>query len=465
MPVPLPDDDYSIREAGYKPQLKRGLHFFASFSVAFSAISILTGLFAGYGFVLQKAGPFGFWSWWLVVLGHTLVALVFADMAGRIALAGSLYNWTTRLAGPFVGWLAGWMLLGVWAISGASVNVTLVPILRALTGVAYSPLESKCICVFLIVLQALINIYGVRLASKINLIAVATEIAALIGFAILIGVFAAAAGHLHPSLLFSLPQTQPPYWQGFLMACLLGIWTFIGFEGSADVGEETIGVHSVAPRGIITSILTGGVLGFLFIAIFTMAIPDVAKITASGSPLADIAHSVLGVGLANMFLVFVVVSVFACALIGIAMSARIIFAMSRDGRFPGASFFSRVSSHQIPENAVWLVAAVGIVCVLLADTATVLYAAGSVLGIAAYLTTVLSFAFGHKKVAQKGAFTLGIWHWPVIILAVAWLIVELLILTVPEEFHPVAVATGCVLLVGLIIYPFIRYSSNRRLSK
>jgi hypothetical protein len=81
------------------------------------------------------------------------------------------------------------------------------------------------------------------------------------------------------------------------------------------------------------------------------------------------------------------------------------------------------------------------------------------------LTTVLSFAFGHKKVAQKGAFTLGIWHWPVIILAVAWLIVELLILTVPEEFHPVAVATGCVLLVGLIIYPFIRYSSNRRLSK
>ena len=59
-------DDQAIIEAGHRPQLHRSLSFFASFAIAFSVISITTGIFANYGFVLSKAGPFGFWTWLLV---------------------------------------------------------------------------------------------------------------------------------------------------------------------------------------------------------------------------------------------------------------------------------------------------------------------------------------------------------------------------------------------------------------
>jgi amino acid transporter len=447
-----PHDDSSVIEAGYKPQLKRGLHFFASFSVAFSCMSVLTGVFANYGFVLQKAGPFGMWSWWLVVLGHTLVALVYAEMTGRMALAGSAYNWNTRLSRPFVGWMTGWMYVWLQFIAGASVNITIIPILQTLLGVQYTSLQSKAICICMILIQALINVHGVRLASRINLISVIIEMTALLGFGLLIGSIVAFQGHAHLSLLTSVPHGDTNYWQPFLMACLLGVWTMIGFEGAAEMGEETANVHHVSPRGVFSSVLVAGILGFILLFSLTIAIPDLKAITASADPIGDITRSVIGVPLTNIFLILVLISIFACALVCNTTGARMVWAMSRDKKFPAHKFFSKVSSRQVPAAAVWLVSIVGIICVLFADTATALYASGAVMGILAYLLTVLSFVFGNKKIPKKGAFTLGIWHWPVVILATAWLIIEVAILTVPEEFHSVAWTTGGILIAGGIVY-------------
>ena len=73
-------------------------------------MSVLMGIFANYGYVLGKGGPFGLWTWLLVGAGQLLVALVFAEMAGRIPLTGALYNWNTRLTNPTVGWFTAWLL-------------------------------------------------------------------------------------------------------------------------------------------------------------------------------------------------------------------------------------------------------------------------------------------------------------------------------------------------------------------
>src|ERR1700722_17501434 len=94
------DDDSAIIEAGYQPRLRRSVGFFSAFAISFSAISILTGVISNYGFVLGKAGPFGIWMWVLVSIGHMLVALVFAEMAGRIPLTGCSYNWNSKLVNP-----------------------------------------------------------------------------------------------------------------------------------------------------------------------------------------------------------------------------------------------------------------------------------------------------------------------------------------------------------------------------
>jgi hypothetical protein len=65
---------------------------------------------------------------------------------------------------------------------------------------------------------------------------------------------------------------------------------------------------------------------------------------------------------------------------------------------------------------------------------------------------VLSFAFGSKKLSSTSTFSLGKWHWPAVILAAAWLAVEIGILTIPAEFLSGTIATGGVLVVGLLLY-------------
>jgi hypothetical protein len=49
-------------------------------------------------------------------------------------------------------------------------------------------------------------------------------------------------------------------------------------------------------------------------------------------------------------------------------------------------------------------------------------------------------------------FSLGRWHWPVVLLAIVWLVAEIGVLTLPDEFHPSAQIAGIVLAVGVALY-------------
>src|SRR5215468_6141909 len=99
----------ALQKYGYKQEFRRELKRFASFAIAFSFISITTGIFTTYGSVLASSGPLGIWTWPLVIVGQLFVSLVFGMLASRIPLAGYSYQWTSRLANPKVGWLIGWV--------------------------------------------------------------------------------------------------------------------------------------------------------------------------------------------------------------------------------------------------------------------------------------------------------------------------------------------------------------------
>src|SRR5437868_2939664 len=112
--------DDTVRSSGYAPELKRTLGPFQTFAISFAFISVLVAVFATYGAVLQSSGPFGIWLWILAAVGQTLVALVVAQFAARIALSGSSYQWASRLANPKVGWwfgLLSFLYLGIGAVT------------------------------------------------------------------------------------------------------------------------------------------------------------------------------------------------------------------------------------------------------------------------------------------------------------------------------------------------------------
>src|SRR5260221_9314859 len=94
----------ALRKYGYRPEFRRELKRFASFAVGFSFISITTGIFTTYGYVLVNSGPLGIWTWPLVIVGQLFVALVFGALASRMPVAGGFYPGAARLGNAQGGW-------------------------------------------------------------------------------------------------------------------------------------------------------------------------------------------------------------------------------------------------------------------------------------------------------------------------------------------------------------------------
>ena len=103
------------------------------FAISFAFISVAVGIFATYDDVLLRRSG-GDLALGIVAIGQTLVALVVAQFAARIALSGSSYQWASRLANPKLGWLFGWLsfwylAIGVVAMDNALASQALMPLL------------------------------------------------------------------------------------------------------------------------------------------------------------------------------------------------------------------------------------------------------------------------------------------------------------------------------------------------
>ena len=125
-PLAADSPEAVVERAGYKPELRRSLRFFSMFAIAFSIISITTGIFLNYGFGLAYWGPASIWTWPIVGVGNLMIALVVAELGTRIPLAGYAYQWAGRLTNPNLGWfvaVCGLIGFGVGA-SGTAYGVT-----------------------------------------------------------------------------------------------------------------------------------------------------------------------------------------------------------------------------------------------------------------------------------------------------------------------------------------------------
>src|SRR3984957_6030646 len=179
------DDDALLPQYGYKQQFVRSLRHFESFAVAFSFISITTGIFTTYGFALGVGGPRAIWTWVIVVAGQALVALVYGALAARVPLSGYSYQWASRLANVHIGWWLGWMSLAFLSIVTVSVDYGLVQVaFQPLIGEAFTPTSAALETLVVLALQAALIIPSARATFRFISTAVATEVIGIAGLTI-----------------------------------------------------------------------------------------------------------------------------------------------------------------------------------------------------------------------------------------------------------------------------------------
>jgi urea carboxylase system permease len=432
-PVPSSQEERDashLASLGYRQELQRTLGLFSNFAVAFSYISVSTGTFALFALGIGTGGPAFFWSWPIVAAGQFLVAMNFAELASHYPIAGSIYQWSKRIAGPGTGWMIGWFYLGATLLTVTSVAFTLpftlVPLLHDNFGWVLDPgTEVKIALITLIVTTAL-NIAGVRLLALINNIGVVAEIFGMFVFALILlvashhqslGVFFNTAGTEHT------PGSGAGYTGVFLAAMFMSLFVIYGFDTAGSLGEETKNPGREAPRGVLLSIGLSFIAGLLFLGAAILAIPNVTKIMADPNPLPDIITGAFGSGWGKLYLAVVSIAIFVCTLAIQAAAVRLVFSMSRDKRLPLANLWSTV--HPSVGTPIFAVLATGVLAAvpLLVSQQIAVLAIGAtgLIYLSYFMTNLVLFRARRNGWPQGSAwFSLGRWAIPVNLAALAY---------------------------------------------
>ena len=461
--LPVPDaDSYDefCEDCGYEPELKRTLSSFQMFAVSFAFISVAVGIFGTYDDVLRNSGPVGIWTWIIAAAGQMLVALVIAQFAGRIPLIGTSYQWASRLANPKIGWFFGWvtfcyLFTGLMAIDSAMSSTCLMP----LFNLAPNEVTARTITMVVMVIQAVLAIASTRLMALVNSTAVAIELTIVVVLAVALLVAVAVTGHGSVDNLTSrgLAAGATNYFAfggGLMAVMIVGLGTLVGFESAVNMSEEAKDPFRSVPRAIVVSVAAASLLGMVFLIALTVAIENVPKVSAAGSPVAMIMHDQLGTVTERIFLTAIAIAFFGGGLVTLTTCARMIFGMSRDYRFPASRLLRRVNERTqtpIPATVLAVVTGIAVLAVLPGNALLNLITAGTVFPALTYGMIVILYLSVRKRLdRQEGAFDIGRFETPVSIAALVWSICSLVALLSPASARvPIMIVTGLLVVGGL----------------
>src|SRR5229473_8387529 len=338
-----------LHQFGYVQSLRRTLGPYGSFAIAFSMISITTAIFFLLPSLFGTAGAAGVWLWIPCAGGVFLIVLVYAHLAARIPITGFAYQWNSRLINPHYGWFTGYTALLAFIAGTAATAVALASVFAS--DIWTSPTHGDIVLFASVAMAAaaLINIISIRAVSAVNNTGVFFEITGSVGAAALL-LFGAIFFFHHDAGFAILVSTQRTssgaLWYGFVLAALLPLYLFIGWEGAADLAEETDDPRSVTPYAMIRANYVSVAASLFMIVGFLVAIPHgVANLLGQPkNPLFYIFQSHFGVIATGILQVTVFLAIFSCVLANMVVATRLAFALSRDKMLPGSAMLGRVNA-------------------------------------------------------------------------------------------------------------------------
>jgi amino acid transporter len=458
-----PNDANDLSGFGYLQSLRRTLGPYGSFAIAFSMISITTAIFFLLPSLFGTAGAAGVWLWIPCAAGVFLIVMVYAHLAARIPITGFAYQWNSRLINPHYGWFTGYTALLAFMAGTAATAVALASVFASDIWTTPTHGDIVLLATLAMVAAGLINIISIKAVSAVNNTGVFFEITGSVGAAALL--FFGAIFFFHHDAGFAiLTSTQRTaggsLWYGFILAALLPLYCFIGWEGAADLAEETNDPRSVTPFAMIrANYVSVGASLFMIIG-FLIAIPvGIGRLLGqSENPLVFIFQSHFGVVAADVLQVVVFLAIFSCVLANMVVATRLAFALSRDKMLPGSALLGQVNARtRTPIASIVLVAVVGIgINLLSAGVAANVVSICSVAYYFIYLLTVGGAIFAHGKgnipAGRPQDFSLGRWFLPIALTAVLYAGGVIVVALAPHEGHTAAVYLAGAELFGLLWY-------------
>jgi basic amino acid/polyamine antiporter, APA family len=353
--------------------LRRDLTLVDAVGVGFGAV-IGAGVYVVTGIAAGIAGPALLLALLMAGAVAAANALSSAQLAARYPASGGTYEYGYQLLGPWPGFVAGWMFLASKIAAAGTVALGLGSYVELLAP----QLDPRWIATLSVVVFTILNYFGIRKSSRLNLVIVTLSTGALL---LLV---AAGLPHIERQSFFPL---LPYGWRSLFEASALLFFAYTGYARIATLGEEVSNPETTIPRAILITI--GGAIA-IYLAVAAVAVGTVGAtaLSATGAPLGVVARAVGPSWMATALPVGALAAMLGVILSQLLGLSRMAFAMARRADLP-AALATVHPRYQIPSVAVLVIGAI----------ATVVAATGSLRGVASAAAFTILVYYGITNIA------------------------------------------------------------------
>jgi amino acid transporter len=345
--------------------LRRDVGFLGILFASLGSI-IGAGWLFGALYASSLAGPAAVISWVLGGGAVMLLALTHAELGGMYPVAGGSARFPRYAFGGLVGFTSGWAgFLGAVTVGPIMVEAMLLyasnyvsSLMTVSGGRSVLTAQGYVVAGVLLLLFCTINVMGVRWLAETNKLAVWWKL--LVPVVTVVALIATAA---HGENFSAAGGFMPFGWKGVFLALSSGgvIFACLGFEQAVQLGGETRNPGRNIPLAIIGGTVVAIVLYIALQVAFILALDPSSlskgwgAVSFSGhaqlfGPFAGLATG-LGLGwLAVLVYTDAFVSPGSTGLLYTGASARLSFALARNGSIPAA--FGRLTPRGTPLFAI-----------------------------------------------------------------------------------------------------------------
>ncbi|KPC66758.1 APC family permease [Streptomyces chattanoogensis] len=272
----------------------------------------------------------------VATVAMAFTAYSYAQMVQVAPRAGSVYTYARVGLGEGAGFVAGWM---------AMLDYLLIPAVAYLfSGIAMHALVPSVHqwvwTALAVAVTTLLNLWGVRVAAVVGFAVLALEIVVLAVFVVAAVVALAAQGAQRG---WAVPLTGEGGFSvsAVLSAVSVAVLSYLGFDAIASFAEEAAGGARRVARAVLTCLVVAGVLFAVQTYLAALLAPMSAAGLAAepgeqGAAFYATVDAAVGGWLHDLVAVSKAVGAAFAALAGQAAAGRLLFAMARDRRLPGA---------------------------------------------------------------------------------------------------------------------------------
>ena len=267
------------------------------------------------------------------------IALAYQRLNRWEQSAGATYTWVSKALHPYLGFVAGWMILMYYTLGTTSMTVPAGTYTLQLIapGVANNKLAAVAVGSVWNVIVTFLLLAGIEIAARFQRALAVFEYLVLFFFAIL-GIRALFSGHAAARLTpawFSISGAGGG--KGFLAGILIAVFMYSGWDAAIYVNQETKDKEANPGRAAVSSVV---ILLFVY-GLITFAYQGVLNRStlqsSAGNALAVIADRLLPGPSSLLLSLVVLLATVACLQVAILSSSRLGFAMAEDRVMP--SFF------------------------------------------------------------------------------------------------------------------------------